>query len=110
MHIRLICLLAPLALAACQSPPIEDLSYGSWLDRVAQRRPVQALTPEQAEALAQVRARAEEVRLQMAHEPSRVVRVSQLRELKELGDRQRALETRPPAPRAPEVEPPSAGG
>ena len=92
-------LFAALALAGCTTAQSWDqFSYGSWLDHVGERKAArhpfapgqEQAVREQADAL---RARADTVRDSMAREKDRVRRIAYLRELRDIGDQLRPLET-----------------
>lgn len=85
------------ALVACQTASIEQLSYGSKLDRIRVAAPVDpaAGTPVGQARSAQastLRAEARALRSRLAVEPDRVQRIAILRQLEELGDTLRRLD------------------
>jgi hypothetical protein len=88
-------LAAALALAGCAS--IDQMSYGSWLDHVGQRKAARyPLSADERQALqgraAQLQANADAVRLKLAAEKDRVQRIAYLRQLEDIGDDLRPIE------------------
>jgi len=88
-------LAAALALAGCAS--FDQMSHGSWLDHVGQRKAARyPLSAEETQGLkaqaAQLQAHAEAVRLKLAAEKDRVQRIAYLRQLEDIGDDLRPIE------------------
>jgi hypothetical protein len=109
---------AGLLLAGCAGPDYWE--HGEWLDHVSVRpeHPVQHSAEEQ-QALQteadQLRSQAEAIRVKLAAEKRRDVRISQMKQLKDIGDNlrpvERALQGGPmPYPGLPTAQPGDAGG
>lgn len=84
--------LAPLAVAVALAgcALVDDRSYGSWLDHVGERKVARyPFTDQERAALqakaAQLEARADGVRLQLAGEKDRVKRIAYMHELEDIG-------------------------
>jgi hypothetical protein len=87
--------LAAVLLAGCT--PFSRLSYGSWLERVGRPEPARyAYTPEEAQAqrarAAELHARADALRVQLAAEKDRVQRIRYMGQLESIGDEIRPIE------------------
>jgi hypothetical protein len=87
--------LAAALLAGCA--PFNRLSYGSWLERVGKRETARyPYTPEEAQAqrsrAAELHARADAMRVQLAAEKDRVERIRFMDQLEDIGDELRPIE------------------
>jgi hypothetical protein len=86
----LLVLLASTALAGCAR--LADRSYGSWLDSFGiAPRTVPEADPQAQAKLQQLDAQAEAIRVKLASETDRVKRIGYLRDLRDIGDEQRAI-------------------
>jgi hypothetical protein len=90
-----LAVLAALALTGCGT--IEQISYGSWLDRVGERKPARyPLAPEERSALVakagELHARGDALRVKLAAEKDRVQRIAYMSQLEDIGDELRPVE------------------
>ena len=113
----LILIAASAALSGCAR--LDQRFWGSWLDTYGMPPPAsrqQVAEPEATQLrqqIAELRAEAEVIRVKMAEEPDRVKRYAYLKQLRDIGDKQRPLDERlhlgPKPSMLPGLEPANAG-